>query len=182
MKIWLASIFLSVIIFNSIIAQADTFAPCGTGQYVHVGDSVNTMLANCGKPVNSTQILDDSTATVEKISWAYARNTMITSSSGIGINVSQGARFIVVFIEGKVDAIYVGDKTVTEYSGCGRSISQGFTMDEVRSKCGNPMMINKAEGKTNKLPQQITVYQYQFDPSVAPINISVINGAVAQIQ
>jgi hypothetical protein len=178
---------LSLLISSQVFA--DTSAPCGTpGEYVDVGDTLQQMLDKCGQPTSSSEQEVPGPLQGQKVRWYYVLNLMLSNPGDVPLYMSQEARYIVEFVDGKVNLIYAADETLDSYTSCGMlpqdrgQVKRGMTMDQVKETCGAPSFTDVIDSGTDAPAETITHYTYQFDPTVPPVIATVSEGVVTSIQ
>lgn len=162
--------------------------PCGTaGAYVSVGESQQDVLNECGQPTSINQSQETRT-TGKTVRWYYAANLLEGTNESPIIAASQSARYIVEFVDGKVNHIYSDDQIYDEYTFCGPvpqsrgEVDRGDSMDKVRANCGDPTFTNVMSEGQAQARVQITEYIYQFDPTVPALVVTLENGIVTQLR
>ena len=128
----------SLLAFNSLVF-ADNFVPCGPpGAYISVGETQQQVLDSCGQPTNSSVANEASPNAGEKVRWYYTANLLQGENQPTPIAITQGARYIIQFIDGKVDVIYSTEQVYEAYDFCGpvpqarREVKRGDDMGTVQ--------------------------------------------------
>jgi hypothetical protein len=173
-------------------AFAQEAIPCGPpGAYVMVGETSDQLLSDCGEPSNVQQYDQPNPNKGEKVVWYYVANALLDTNQEPMDQMSQGARYSVEFIDGKVNLIYSNysySGPYESYAFCGpvppnarQEVKRGDTMEEVRNRCGDPSFTDVKDAGTPQPPPRVIKYTYTFDPTVPSTIVTVANGVVSSI-
>ncbi|MBV9576627.1 MAG: DUF2845 domain-containing protein [Gammaproteobacteria bacterium] len=128
------------------------FCPNNFNQ-INVGDSIDYVTQQCGKPDNTKESTKKNDNVPQEWSY-YIPQTVSTETS----NQAQGTLKTSITFDEKGNAINisvnglgVGSTTI-----CGTSVQLGDSRDSVKSACGDPSFINKQQLPTTASPPQET--------------------------
>lgn len=129
------------------------FCPSGFNQ-IEMGDTIEQVQRQCGKPDVKTEEKSDTKSPQQ---WQYYVKPDPTNASTLNVTVA--------FTGGKVINITVNGTSLVTTPICGRSISTGDTMDQVKAACGDASFITK--GATSGAAETtITQFKYNTAPPV----------------
>lgn len=180
----------NTLIFCSLIFPAYAMAtpePCGPpGEYIDVGDTDADVIARCGQPTMAQKSINNVTSgRTER--WYYTMNALEGTNQKPIIGATDTARYVVEFIDEKVNLIYSGDTTFDTYENCGISqysrgeIQSGYTKKQVVNTCGEPNFTRIiSQGTTTEVP--IVTLTYQFDPTSPSTVVTIENGIVTNVE
>ncbi|MES2217862.1 MAG: DUF2845 domain-containing protein [Pseudomonadota bacterium] len=115
----------------------------GNFNQINMGDTVESVIAACGKPAGQTSTENTEEGPQEwnfyvQVAAAYVPNLNTTSQATLKTTIA--------FDKGKVTNMSVNGVGVSNTAICGPTIQVGDTMDSVKSACGKPAFINRGTG------------------------------------
>jgi hypothetical protein len=137
-------------------AWADMFCPNNFNS-INIGDSLETVLAACGKPDNKTTTKAKPTQPQE---WVY----FIAASPGMPGTLRTTIAFDA---NGQVVNMSVNGAGVTQTQICGnQTIRFGDSQDTIQKACGKPEYVNQTSGSKDAKEIETTELQYNSTPPV----------------
>lgn len=186
------AIILFICLLFSPLTWAIQAIPCGPpGAYINIGETADQLMADCGEPTSTEQYDQPTPNKGEKVRWYYIANALEDNNQTPISGLSQGARYSVEFIDGKVNLIYSPASSsgpYESYSFCGpvpqarQEVKRGNTMEEVRNRCGDPSFTEVINEGTPQPPTRVIKYTYTFDPTVPSTVVTVANGVVSDVK
>jgi hypothetical protein len=138
------------------------FCPTNFSQ-INTGDSIETVIATCGKPDSQTTKEEPPPSAQEWVYLVPQAVPMNTNQNGQGtlkttVDFDQTGKAINITVNG----IGVGATTICNNN----TIQLGSTPDQVKTACGQPSFINQqgAAGATTVQPKKITTLIYNTNP------------------
>lgn len=166
-----------------IIASAATVCSCAAlamtcptnFSIIHAGDSMDSVIAACGKP-DSQKETDKPNDNVPQ-EWSYfipqsvaTFNPGQTMSGTLKATVSFDASGKVINIT--VNGIGVGASTI-----CGEPIQLGSTRDDIKAACGDPAINNKQQPPAGQETIKTVEFDYNTNP---PQQLIFVNGKLQE--
>ena len=140
------------------------FCPRGYNQ-IQMGDTLEQVQQQCGKPDKQTETKDDSKAPQQ---WQYFVKLDPTQQATVNLTVA--------FAQGKVININVTGTSLVSTSLCGGTVSIGDTLAQVKSACGTAGFVNKGPAQPGN-ETTITTLTYNTNP---PVELTFENGKLVK--
>jgi hypothetical protein len=133
------------LVLASALISSPAFAMLCPGNFntINVGDTLESVIQQCGKPDSYKTY--DSTADAPQ-EWNYYVQVPSQLYGTIGSSGQASLKTTVGFAEGKVSNISVNGIGVSTTAICGGTIQIGDTQDAVQKTCGKPQFINTGNG------------------------------------
>jgi hypothetical protein len=135
----------SVLLLGVVGFSANAFALMCPGNFnqINMGDTLESVLAACGKPDGQTSTENTEDGPQE---WNYYVSVNPAFTQNVSQNTTASLKTTVAFDKGKVVNMSVNGVGVSNTAICGATIQNGDTMDTVKSACGKPAFINRGTG------------------------------------
>jgi hypothetical protein len=167
--------FITFLLLPNI--SAALFCPTNFKQ-IYVGDSMDTVQQQCGKPDAETTKKEAKNTPQE---WSYFIPQTVSMNMD---NTSQAQGTLKTTIafdaNGKIINISVNGIGVGATQICGTSLQLGDTKDRVKAVCGDPSYTNKQQNDSNggkKEEDTITEFNYHTTP---PVTLIFVNGSLTE--
>lgn len=146
--------FISVALFSSTAFAM--FCPTNYNE-INIGDSLEQVLAQCGKPTN-TKSRDDTAQMPHE--WTYYTQQSPSDPTSL--------RLTVAFDKGVVTNMTVNNVGIASTQICkGNLISVGETEDQIKQACGDPGFVKEGNNPSGKVDiTKVTELTYQGTPNV----------------
>lgn len=142
---------------------------------INIGDSIETVKQECGKPDIETTKKEEKNTPQE---WSYFIPQTVSTANSYEEMQGTLKTSMAFDADGKLVNISVNGIGVGSTQICGADIQLGDTKDSVKAACGNPSYINKSsqnEGQSEK--NKITLLTYKVTP---PVTLVFVNGVLTE--
>ena len=134
-------------LFSAPVWAVNMICP-GSARFVASDDSVATVIATCGNPLQQVSSKVEPLTSEKVLEWQYVK----------GFPVSH--KFSVQFENGKVHAMQVDGRIVHASNYCSETmINPGDLESKVASLCGHPVIVNVLQEHRKKVDRVILIYQ-----------------------
>ncbi len=152
-----------IVLFLSLISALSYAWVCPNNfNQIAVGDSVEQVIAACGKPASETTSEAGYRGPQEWQFFVSIQKPLNNSGALPGANPS--VRMSVAFVNNKIINITVQGTSLASTSLCGPTISVGDSDEVVKKNCGKPTFIQKQEGSDNQKKIEIREFKYDTTP------------------
>jgi len=128
---------------------------------INPGDSLATVINQCGKPLIQKASEGESNGPQE---WGFYVAVNPPNPNTIKLTV--------VFANQKVISLVANAMSLTSTSMCGGTINVGDSMETVKAACGNPMFINKGQQSASQKPSEILELIYPGEPETTLVFVN----------
>lgn len=166
---------LSFALISLSTSASALFCPNNFNQMT-IGDTIEQVQKACGKPDAEKKSHAEENGPQE---WSYYVHPQTSNYTGMSTNSTQQAalKMSVAFNEGKVVNITVNGMSLAATTICGSGIAVGDLAKNVKSACGNPLVINKSSQSNDEKPAEIIQYKYNSTP---PTTLIFENGILKE--
>lgn len=150
-------------------AESSYYCP-NTSAYIQVGDAMNTVETNCGKPSTVQEQLVKAQITIPAKQWIY------------NVNGSQSGVVVFLIQDNQVSGIQIAGMSVSSTNLCGnRVIRVGDPASLVTTACGMARIENQTDVTQDQGTKKITVWMYDNGPYQPQLKLEFDQGVLTNI-